>query len=103
MNIIFYGARATGKSVMADALADYYKKLGREVRVINDDFTVTLAQERDGIRILERTVGRTKRHTIVTTQAKRDRIYRLVPTVEHSSLYDYAYACVTPRRLRINR
>lgn len=96
MNVIIYGKRASGKTILAEQLAKYYRRKKQKVTIINDDIYTMSRKEYDqnlkkALEILSKTKDNKREHIIITTQASPDMIFRFYSTVDEPSLYDYKY------------
>jgi Ni2+-binding GTPase involved in maturation of urease and hydrogenase len=100
MNILIFGRMASGKTIIARALAQHYRRLGQRVDIIEDDrITSSRAEYIKRVNIakaiLIKTKGKIDRHTIITTQAESHQILGFYKTEDIPQLYDYY--CETSR------
>lgn len=100
MNILIYGKFGSGKTILANALAEYYKKNHQKVAILEDnDFTASFKQYQENLAkakvIFAKTKGNQNQHTIAITPAiDPKRIYGFYDTETQDRLYDYYY-CAT--------
>lgn len=103
MNILIYGPAATGKTLLAELLQEHYEREGQPATILDDmiDGGTSSRQEYELRRrktetLLERTLHNPAEHTIITTQATPDIIYRFYDepypyggSVTREALFDY--------------
>ena len=110
MNILIYGAMATGKTLLAERLQEYYEREGQPTAILDDLVDEPFSERQYHVRrrvtesILEATLHNPDRHTIITTQATPDIIYRFYDEPDPSenyatreALFDYYYHMVRKR------
>jgi CO dehydrogenase nickel-insertion accessory protein CooC1 len=97
MNILIYGNSASGKTILANLLAEDYKRQGHKVVVFDDDkpWTASRAEYdnslKRSLKILTATLGKENRHTIVATQGLPEQIFGFYKTEERPRMYDFYY------------
>jgi len=103
MNILIYGNVASGKSLLASVLVRHYDEQGQSATVLDEgksfspSWKVAELQRCRNEHILGQTLHNPIYHTIVTTQASPEMIYRFYDTNEGESLFDYYYHTLKKR------
>jgi len=96
MNILVYGKVASGKTFIATALKHYYESHGQHCDLLEDDTLGNpigryfLAGRKATIRFLRKTLHKTDKHFIMTTQIVPAEILR-PDTEDDKDLFDYVY------------
>lgn len=99
MNILITGGRATGKTILMEALKLYYEKRGDAVTVVDDrgNFTASLREYQTHLQYIERKIEVSKSsendHCLLISQAPPSKIYRYYSTEEKPTLYDFVIQC----------
>jgi len=82
VNILIYRPMASGKTLLANALVDYYKKNKQSVELIVDGdiyYTASIKKGEEfkefGKAKLHTTKGKKTKHSIITTQSYPEQIY----------------------------
>lgn len=96
MNIILWGSMGSGKTLLANMLAKHYTEHGQTAQILEDrvigpsslDFGRQVSKT---TKLLERTLDNPVKHTIITTQALPETIYRFYDSKEGVSLFNYYY------------
>jgi len=109
MNILIYGNVASGKTLLAELLQEYYEREGQPAAIIDDTFEKPWAcsrrghetHRREAERLLEKTLHNPAKHSIITTQASPGSIYRFYDgphpyddQATREALFDYYYHLV---------
>lgn len=96
MNILIFGNKASGKTLLVNFLKDYYEQKGHKVNMFDEENCTDSRKDYERnlkivVKSLVSTLGKEDKHTLITTQGIPSQIYGFYKTEERPRLYDYYY------------